>query len=99
MDRLQHFNPLAHSNSIPKRSEILALLLTERELERQRLQIDVAHNLANDQAIRAGFNGSGVSNNTRLIERHVSPFTHGAYWKSYDFKPFRDEKTGEVLMR
>ena len=29
------------------------------------------------------FNGSGVSQNNRLIERHKSPY--GSYWKSYDF--------------
>src|SRR5262249_1806135 len=36
-----------------------------------------------ERAARAGFNGSGVSRNNRLIERHESP--HGGYWKSYDF--------------
>src|SRR5262249_28963206 len=35
--------------------------------------------------VRAGFNGSGVANNNRLIERHEA--SYGAYWKSYDFAP------------
>ena len=36
-----------------------------------------------ERVARAGFNGSGVSRNNRLIERHESGY--GAYWKSYDF--------------
>ena len=31
----------------------------------------------------AGFSDSGVSNNNRVLERHISRY--GAYWKSYDF--------------
>ena len=40
-------------------------------------------NLRNDNAVRAGFNGSGVARNNRVLERHDA--AHGAYWKSYDF--------------
>src|SRR5262249_58591148 len=36
-----------------------------------------------ERVARAGFNGSGVSRNNRMIERHESAY--GAYWKSYDF--------------
>ena len=36
-----------------------------------------------ESAARAGFNGSGVSRNNRLIERHDA--SYGAYWRSYDF--------------
>lgn len=75
----------------PLYHDILEIPLTDRELEK-RLQIDVAQNLASDQAARAAFNGSGVSSNNRLIERHVSDLTHGAYWKSYDFKPLREKQ-------
>lgn len=42
-------------------------------------------NLRTRKVWRAGFNGSGVSQNNRLIERHESDLTNGAYWKSYDF--------------
>jgi mono/diheme cytochrome c family protein len=48
-----------------------------------RLGVDASRNIANGTVARAGFNGSGVSHNNRLIERHESSF--GAYWKSYDF--------------
>jgi tetratricopeptide (TPR) repeat protein len=62
--------------------EILQLPRTDRELERL-LNIDVAANIEQERVARAGFNGSGVSRNNRLIERHRTAF--GAYWKSYDF--------------
>jgi hypothetical protein len=66
----------------PLYHDVLQLPLTDRELEKT-LQIDVAENIRQERVARAGFNGSGVSRNNRLIERHESPF--GAYWKSYDF--------------
>ena len=52
---------------------------TDRALERT-LQVDVLANLQDDNAVRAGFNGSGVSRNNRLIERHDA--AHGAYWRA-----------------
>ena len=61
------------------------------------LRIDAPYNLANDQAMRAGFNGSGASNNNRLIERHTSDLTGGAYWKSYDFKPLRERQPNRTF--
>jgi tetratricopeptide (TPR) repeat protein len=66
--------PLYHS--------ILHLPRTDRELE-QELKVDVMADIEQDRIARAGFNGSGVSRNNRLIERHATAF--GAYWKSYDF--------------
>jgi mono/diheme cytochrome c family protein len=66
----------------PLYHDILQLPRTDRDLERM-LHLDVDQNIRQQQVIRAGFNGSGVSRNNRMIERHVSPF--GAYWKSYDF--------------
>ena len=75
--------PLYHTNlEIPE---------TETLLE-QRLRVDVKENLRTNQVWRAGFNGSGVSDNNRLLERHLSPMTGGAYWKSYDFKGIRPDK-------
>jgi formylglycine-generating enzyme required for sulfatase activity len=66
--------PLYHS--------VLGIPAADTELEK-RLEIDVSANIRRDRVARAGFNGSGVSRNNRLIERHVSRY--GAYWKSYDF--------------
>jgi formylglycine-generating enzyme required for sulfatase activity len=61
---------------------LLRLPASDHELEQQ-VGVDVARNLREYRAVRAGFNGSGVADNNRLIERHSSKY--GAYWKSYDF--------------
>jgi hypothetical protein len=66
----------------PLYHEVLQLPETDRDLEKQ-LHIDVEENIRQERVCRAGFNGSGVSRNNRLIERHESGY--GAYWKSYDF--------------
>jgi mono/diheme cytochrome c family protein len=66
----------------PLYHRLLELPETDRELEKQ-LRVPVENNIGQNTAVRAAFNGSGVSQNNRLIERHESPF--GAYWKSYDF--------------
>src|SRR5262249_16703206 len=66
----------------PLYHDLLQLPSTDRELERQ-LRVDVLANLQEDNVARAGFNGSGVSQNNRLIERHDA--SYGAYWRSYDF--------------
>lgn len=66
----------------PLYHDVLQLPRTDRELERD-LGIDAAANIDAGRVARAGFNGSGVSRNNRLLERH--PCAHGAYWKSYDF--------------
>jgi WD40 repeat protein len=62
--------------------DLLGLPETERALERL-LQVDVAADLRDDAALRAGFNGSGVARNNRVLQRHDA--AHGAYWRSYDF--------------
>src|SRR5262249_36784614 len=61
---------------------ILGLPATERELEKI-LRLDTLENVRLERVARAGFNGSGVSRNNRLIERHESGGV--VYWKSYDF--------------
>jgi mono/diheme cytochrome c family protein len=66
----------------PLYHEVLQLPAEDRKLEEQ-LHIDVAENIRQERVARAGFNGSGISRNNRLIERHESPY--GSYWRSYDF--------------
>ena len=69
----------------PLYHDILGLPQTDRDLE-TRLEVNVVENIRNAagrRVWRAGFNGSGVSNNNRVVERHISRY--GAYWKSYDF--------------
>ncbi len=66
----------------PLYHDLLHLPMTDRELEKE-MKVDVADNIRLERVARAGFNGSGVSRNNRLLERHKSG--NGAYWKSYDF--------------
>lgn len=61
---------------------LLQLPMTAPTLE-ELLRVNVADDIARYKVARAGFNGSGVANANRMIERHVS--NYGAYWKSYDF--------------
>jgi serine/threonine protein kinase len=68
----------------PLYHDVLELPKTDRELEKL-LRVDVAEDIQQRRVARAGFNGSGVSQNNRLIERHDLDLTGGAYWKSYDF--------------
>jgi len=67
----------------PLYESILDLPATDGELEKQ-LRVSVADNYRQERVARAGFNGSGISQNNRLIERHATFF--GSYWKSYDFE-------------
>ncbi len=53
------------------------------------LGVDAERDVRAGRVMRAGFNGSGVSQNNRLLERHDARF--GAYWRSYDFS----SSTGE----
>ena len=66
----------------PLYHDILQLPLTDKELETL-LRVDADDNIRTCQVARAGFNGSAVSRNNRMIERHES--SYGYYWKSYDF--------------
>jgi WD40 repeat protein/mono/diheme cytochrome c family protein len=61
---------------------VLAVPTSDADLESS-LKVNVEANIDQEQAIRAAFNRSGVSQNNRLIEWHKSPY--GSYWKSYDF--------------
>ena len=59
--------------------------MTARDLE-QYLGVDVISDIEQGEpkVWRSGFTPSGVSEQNRLLERHLTRF--GAYWKSYDFK-------------
>lgn len=73
---------LATASRPPLYHDFLQLPNTDRALERQ-LHVDVLTDLQEDNAVRAGFNGSGVARNNRILQRHDA--AHGAYWRSYDF--------------
>ena len=62
--------------------DLLQVPTSATELERQ-VRVDVSLNILQERVARAGFNGSGVSRNNRVLERHDS--VHGAYWRTYDF--------------
>jgi mono/diheme cytochrome c family protein len=63
--------------------DLLQLPPSLTELERL-LRVDVLQNIQQERVMRAGFNGSGVSKNNRILERHDS--AHGYYWRTYDFE-------------
>lgn len=73
---------IANACRPPLYFDLLQLPASIAELERQ-LRVDAALDIQQDRVARAGFNGSGVSKNNRILERHVS--IHGAYWRTYDF--------------
>jgi mono/diheme cytochrome c family protein len=73
---------VATASRPPLYHDLLQLPASDRELERL-LRVDVLTNWQEENVARAGFNGSGVSRNNRLIERHDAAY--GAYWRSYDF--------------
>ncbi|MFN4261446.1 MAG: c-type cytochrome domain-containing protein [Gemmataceae bacterium] len=75
---------IATASRAPLYHDILALPANLAELERQVMRFDAATNIQQQRVARAGFNGSGVSQNNRLIERHDA--LHGAYWRTYDFE-------------
>jgi mono/diheme cytochrome c family protein len=62
--------------------DFLQLPSTDRAVERL-VQVDAASDLQEDRVARAGFNGSGVARNNRILQRHDAAF--GAYWHSFDF--------------
>jgi WD40 repeat protein len=62
--------------------ELLQIPANAAELERQ-LRVDVSLDIQQERVARAGFNGSGISRNNRILERHDA--MNGAYWRTYDF--------------
>jgi len=55
-----------------------------------KLQVDIAKNLREGRAPRAGFTESGVSRANRLVERHEIGAYEGMLWLSYDFAKSSD---------
>jgi WD40 repeat protein len=73
---------VATASRPPLYYELLQIPSNLGELERQ-LRVDVGANIQQERVTRAGFNGSGISKNNRILERHDA--MNGAYWRSYDF--------------
>lgn len=74
---------LATASRAPLYYDLLQLPTNLSELERQ-LRVDAAQNIQQERVARAGFNGSGISKNNRILERHDAQ--NGAYWRTYDFE-------------
>lgn len=73
---------IATASRAPLYYDLLQTPQQVAELERQ-LRVDVLVNIQQERVARAGFNGSGISRNNRILERHDA--VHGAYWRTYDF--------------
>ncbi len=68
----------------PLYHDMLELPQTVAELERL-LGVDTGRGLREEHGVlRAGVRQSGVSQNSRIVERHETGY--GAYWRSYDFR-------------
>ncbi len=74
---------VANASRAPIYHDLLQLPTNLAELEAQ-LRVNAAVDIQQERVVRAGFNGSGVARNNRILERHDS--VHGAYWRSYDFE-------------
>ncbi len=73
---------VATASRAPLYYDLLQMPGTDRGLERL-VQVDAVADIRDDAVARSGFNGSGVSKNNRVLERHDA--TYGAYWRTYDF--------------
>jgi WD40 repeat protein len=73
---------VANASRPPLYYDLLQMPTNSSELERQ-LRVDVALDVQQERVARAGFNGSGISRNNRILERHDAQ--NGAYWRTYDF--------------
>jgi len=73
---------IATASRPPFYYDLLDMPSTDKGVERA-LNVDAAGNIDEQTVARAGFNGSGVSKNNRLIERHDAAY--GSFWKTYDF--------------
>ncbi len=73
---------VANASRPPLYYDLLQLPTNLSELERQ-LRVDVSLDIQQERVARAGFIGSGISRNNRVLERHDA--MNGAYWRTYDF--------------
>jgi mono/diheme cytochrome c family protein len=60
-----------------------------------KLGINVADDIANEDAIRAGTTKSRISRQDRLVERHDIEVRGGAFWQSFDFEDNANESIFE----
>jgi WD40 repeat protein len=74
---------VATASRPPLYQDVLQLPGNLAELERQ-LRVDAGLNISQERVIRVAFNGSGISRNNRVLERHDA--VHGYYWRTYDFE-------------
>jgi WD40 repeat protein len=74
---------VATASRPPLYYDLLQIPTNAAELERQ-LRVDVNLDIQQERVARAGFNGSGISRNNRILERHDAQT--GAYWRTYDFE-------------
>ncbi len=74
---------VATASRPPLYYDLLQIPANAAELERQ-LRVDVNQDVQQERVARAGFNGSGISRNNRVLERHDAQT--GAYWRTYDFE-------------
>ncbi|HEX3147821.1 MAG TPA: c-type cytochrome domain-containing protein [Gemmataceae bacterium] len=74
---------VATASRPPLYQDVLQLPGNLAELERQ-LRVDAGLNIAQERVMRVAFNGSGISKNNRVLERHDA--VHGYYWRTYDFE-------------
>jgi WD40 repeat protein/mono/diheme cytochrome c family protein len=74
---------VATASRPPLYHDLLQLPTNLAELEAQ-LRVNAAVDIQQERVARAGFNGSGIAKNNRVLERHDA--VHGAYWRTYDFE-------------
>jgi serine/threonine-protein kinase len=74
---------IATASRPPLYHKFLGLPKNIAALQKQ-LNVDVKFDFLHDRLARAGFAGSGVSGQNRLVDRHHS--IYGYWWQSYDFK-------------
>src|SRR4029079_19547437 len=83
---------VATASRAPLYYDVLQLPASLTELEKL-LRVDAAEDIRQERVARVGFNGSGISRFTRVLERHDS--AQGMYWRTYDF----DEPPANLVER
>lgn len=74
---------VARASRPPAYHDLLGIPETLAELEKK-LEVNSQQDFLQDNLLRAGFAGSGVSRHNRLIDRHIGQNT-AYYYKSFDF--------------